>query len=226
MTCAPIRGSMPATSSTRAASADVRFSITVRLHKRLRNTIAAIPAERTGHRSRTSSTALTSPRPSTGRSHRSTRPAAHRAARARPTPGTQLALFVEFTYHAFITDRPGTTLALEADHRRHAEIENTIRDLKYGVWTQPSSVRTLRRERRVAPSTSSPTTSPAGSAALGSGAEGPPMTTKTLRTRLLDLPGRLTISGGKRTLHLPQGWPWEQQFSQILDAVCSVRLVT
>jgi hypothetical protein len=30
-------------------------------------------------------------------------------------------------------DRQGTTLGLEADHRRHAEVENTIRDLKYGV---------------------------------------------------------------------------------------------
>ena len=27
----------------------------------------------------------------------------------------------------------GETLDLEADHRRHAEIENSIRDLKYGV---------------------------------------------------------------------------------------------
>ena len=27
----------------------------------------------------------------------------------------------------------GDTLELEADHRRHAEIENAIRDLKYGV---------------------------------------------------------------------------------------------
>ena len=27
----------------------------------------------------------------------------------------------------------GDTLDLEADHRRHAEIENAIRDLKYGV---------------------------------------------------------------------------------------------
>jgi len=35
--------------------------------------------------------------------------------------------------HAFITDRDGETLELEADHRRHAEIENAIRDLKYGV---------------------------------------------------------------------------------------------
>ena len=53
--------------------------------------------------------------------------------RVRPTPGSQLAMFTEFSYHAFITDRDGEMLELEADHRRHAEIENTIRDLKYGV---------------------------------------------------------------------------------------------
>ena len=53
--------------------------------------------------------------------------------RVKPTPGSQLALFTNYSYHAFITDREGDTLALEADHRRHAEIENAIRDLKYGV---------------------------------------------------------------------------------------------
>ena len=53
--------------------------------------------------------------------------------RVKPTPGSQLALFTNFSYHAFITDRDGDTRALEADHRRHAEIENAIRDLKYGV---------------------------------------------------------------------------------------------
>ena len=51
----------------------------------------------------------------------------------KPTPGSQLALFATYSYHGFITDREGETLALEADHRRHAEIENAIRDLKYGV---------------------------------------------------------------------------------------------
>ena len=30
-------------------------------------------------------------------------------------------------------DRDGEMLKLEADHRRHAEVENAIRDLKYGV---------------------------------------------------------------------------------------------
>ncbi len=53
--------------------------------------------------------------------------------RVRPTPGSQLALLTLYDFHAFITDRDGETLELEADHRLHAEIENAIRDLKYGV---------------------------------------------------------------------------------------------
>ena len=53
--------------------------------------------------------------------------------RVKPAPGSQLALFARYSYHAFITDRDGETLELEADHRRHAEVENAIRDLKYGV---------------------------------------------------------------------------------------------
>ena len=38
-----------------------------------------------------------------------------------------LALFARYSYHAFITDRDGETRELEADHRRHAEVENAIR---------------------------------------------------------------------------------------------------
>ena len=58
--------------------------------------------------------------------------------RVRPTPGSQLALFANYSYHGFITDRDGELLELEADHRRHAEIENAIRDLKYGVGLNQS----------------------------------------------------------------------------------------
>ena len=61
--------------------------------------------------------------------------------RVKPTPGPQPVLFVNYSYHAFITDRDGDTLDLEAGHRRRAEIENAIRDpasnagqaLKYGM---------------------------------------------------------------------------------------------
>ena len=70
--------------------------------------------------------------------------------RVKPTPGTQLALFAAYSYHGFITDRDGETLGLEADHRRHTEIENAIRDLKYGVGLNPSALGPLRRQRRLA----------------------------------------------------------------------------
>jgi hypothetical protein len=53
--------------------------------------------------------------------------------RVRLTPGSQLALFCDYDYYGFVTDRDGDTLWLEADHRCHAEVENVIRDLKYGV---------------------------------------------------------------------------------------------
>ena len=70
--------------------------------------------------------------------------------RVQPTPGSQLALFASYSYHGCITDRDGATLELEADHRRHAEIENAIRDLKYGVGVESSPLGPLRRQRRLA----------------------------------------------------------------------------
>ena len=44
----------------------------------------------------------------------------------RPVPNCGNALFATYSYHGFITDRDGETLELEADHRRHAAIENPI----------------------------------------------------------------------------------------------------
>ena len=48
------------------------------------------------------------------------------------------------------------------------------------------------------------------------------MTTKTLRTRMLNLPGRMTTSGGRRTLHLARAWPWEDQFNTILNRLRAI----
>ena len=41
-------------------------------------------------------------------------------------------------------------MELEADHRRHAEVENAIRDLKSGVGAEPHAVGPFRRQRRLA----------------------------------------------------------------------------
>ena len=113
----------------------VRFSITARQHGGLRALIEAIPAD------------AWTPIPywidggadvaETTYTPFADQPGARSARvivrRVRPTPGSQLALFADYAYHPFITDREGDLLELEADHRRHAEVENAIRDLKEGV---------------------------------------------------------------------------------------------
>ena len=128
----------------------------------------------------------------------------------KPTHGSQLALFASYSYHGFITDRDGDTLELEADHRRHAEIENAIRDLKYGVGLNhlPSG-RFAANGAWLAAQVMARWT-----ARIGLGEQ--LVTTKTLRRRFFSLAGRLTRSARRLTLHLPQRWPWENQFSRAL----------
>ena len=121
--------------------------------------------------------------------------------RVKPAPGSQLALFATYSYHGFITDRDGDTLELEADHRRHAQIENAIRDLKYGVGLNhlPSgrfaangawlAVQVLAHNLA------------RWTARIGLGEQ--IVTTKTLRRRFFSLAGRLTRKARRLTLHLP-----------------------
>jgi hypothetical protein len=47
--------------------------------------------------------------------------------------GDQAQRFPTWRYHAFVTNRVGTTTWLDADHRRHAVCELAIRDLKAGT---------------------------------------------------------------------------------------------
>ena len=114
---------------------DVRFSITIRQHKSLRNLIEAIPETDWTPipywMDGAAAVAETTYTPF--QSEPDAAPVRLIIRRVQPTLGSQLALFVTYSYHGCITDREGETLELEADHRRHAEIENAIRDLKYGV---------------------------------------------------------------------------------------------
>ena len=113
----------------------VHFSVTIRGHRSIQRLIEAIPDHDwtpipywLDGGADVAETAYT---PFAG--HKDAAPVRLIVRRVRPTPGSQLALLVLYDYHAFITDRPGETVILEADHRRHAEVENAIRDLKYGM---------------------------------------------------------------------------------------------
>ncbi|MEX2185006.1 MAG: IS1380 family transposase [Chloroflexota bacterium] len=143
--------------------------------------------------------------------------------RVRPTPGSQLALFTLHDFHAFITDRDGETLALEADHRRHAEIENAIRDLKYGVGLNhlPSGKFAANGAWLAVQVMAHNLARWTARLGLGEGI----VTTKTLRRRLFGLVGRLTRSARRATLHLPARWPWAIEFSAALARLRAIPLL-
>ena len=203
---------------------DVRFSITIRQHQSVRNIIEDIPEEDwtpipywmevAADVAETEYTPFGS--------EPDAAPVRLIVRRVKPAPGSQLALFANYSYHAFITDREGQTLDLEADHRRHAEIENPIRDLKYGVGLNhlpsgrfPSNGAWLAVQvlaHNLARWT----------ARIGLGE--PVATTKTLRRRFFSIAGRITRKARRLTLHLPQGWPWQNQLSSALKRLRALPL--
>ena len=125
-------------------------------------------------------------------------------------------LFPTWDYHAFVTDRPGSPVELDADHRRHAVVELAIRDAKQGSGLNhhPSGkffanaawlmlvclAHNLLR----------------WTATLGLGVRDEQVVAKTLRRTLLALPGRLTRTARRWTLHLPARWPWAHSFTMAL----------
>ena len=200
----------------------VRFSITIRQQKSLHNLIEAIPEEDWTPipywMDGAADVAETTCTPF--QSEPDAAPVRLIVRRVQPTPGSQLALFASYSYHGFITDRDGEMLELEADHRRHAEIENAIRDLKYGVG--------LNHPGRFAANAAWLAVQVMAhnlarwTARIGLGEQ--IVTTKTLRRRFFSLAGRITRSARRLTLHLPQRWPWETQFSRALARLRAIPL--
>ena len=202
----------------------VRFSITVRLHASLRNLIEAIPEtdwtpipyRMDGAADRAETTYVPF------QDEPDAAPVRLIVRRVKPTHGSQLALFASYSYHGFITDRDGDTLELEADHLRHAEIENAIRDLKYGVGLNhlpsgrfPANAAWLAVQI-IAHNLARWTTR--------IGLDEPVATTKTLRRRFFSLAGRLTRKARRLTLHLLQGWPWSNHFNFALERLRALPL--
>ena len=123
-------------------------------------------------------------------------------------------LFPVFDYHPIITDRTGDLFELEADHRRHAEVELTIRDLKHGMGMSHF-----------------PTKSFGGNAAwlilntiahnltrwtTRLGMELGHVMTKKIRRRVYNVAGRLVRTGRQLILRLPRRWPWAQLITDTL----------
>jgi hypothetical protein len=117
----------------------------------------------------------------------------------------------------FATNRTDALAVVEAEHRQHAVVELAIRDLKdqalahfpsgkffaNAAWTVIACLtHNLLRWTSVL------------------GLPGHTIrAARTLRRRLLALPGRLTRSARRWTLHLPARWPWRHAFAEALSRV-------
>lgn len=192
---------------------DVRYSITVRQNTSVRKAIDSI-TEWTPIAYTESGEAWVAETPY-GDGHRLI---VRRTKLNDPVP----ALFPTYRFFAFITDRAGDAVSLDADHRRHAVVELAIRDLKEGsglehcpsgdfnangAWTVLATIaHNLLRWVAV----------------LGLEIEGP-IVAKTIRRRFLALPGRITTSARRRWLHLPTRWPWATQWTECFDRLCKLQ---
>jgi len=134
----------------------------------------------------------------------------------------QPALFPVFRYHAFITNRDGDAVSLDADHRCHAVVELAIRDLKDGGLAHcPSGNFSANGAWAVLATIAHNLIR--WVAKLGLEISGP-LVAKTIRRRFVALPGRITRSARRRQLHLPTKWPWAEQWTTCFERLCALRI--
>jgi hypothetical protein len=147
-----------------------------------------------------------------------------RRVRTLPNAQNQGELFPTWQHYPFLTNRTEPIALVEAEHRQHAVVELIIRDLKdqalahfpsghfsaNSAWTVIAALaHNLLRWTTV----------------LGL-PQATVRTARTIRRRLIALPGRLTRHAGQWTLHLPARWPWQEDFTTALTRIRALPAVS
>lgn len=210
-----------------AAKFDVRFSITARQDKRIRAAIDAIADDAWQPIPYWLSTPEVSgagiaevPFTVFASDKRHARQVRLVVRRVRPTPGSQLALFTAWDYHAFVTDRTLPLAEVEADHRRHAVVEQTIAELKSAGLAHMPSGNFMANAAWLALTVMAHNLG----RAVGQLA-GPDLNTATaatLRRKVFTMPGRLVHSGRRRHLRLPTSWPSADAITTALNRITAI----
>jgi len=129
----------------------------------------------------------------------------------------QTELFTYWRHFAFVTNRAEAMHEVDAEHRQHAQVELVIRDLKAqalahfpsghfsanSAWTVIACLAHNLGRWTALLGLSDPT----------------PRAAATIRRRLFALPGRLTRTARRQTLHLPARWPWQQDLIEALTRI-------
>jgi hypothetical protein len=147
--------------------------------------------------------------------------------RTRLVDSAQGALWPDWRHHAFITDLELPCVEVDQFHRDHARVELAIRDLKEGAGLEhcPSGKffanaawlacavlahNLIRWTARIG----------------GIHPDGQLTVTRTVRSRVLALPGRLVNRSGRIVLRLPERWPWARSFTEALEHIRSLPQLT
>jgi hypothetical protein len=146
--------------------------------------------------------------------------------RTRLTDRAQQALWPDWRHHAFVTDVDLDTVEADAFHRDHARVELAIRDLKESAGLEhcPSGrffanaawlacavlahdlVRWTARLGEVHP-------------------DGELTVARTVRSRVLGVPGRLVNRSGRTVLRFPERWPWATTVTRALARIRSLPII-
>lgn len=223
--------------AARRAGADV--SVTVRLDRRVKDAIAAIPEhawepiaypdavfdEQAGQwisRAEVAETCFTAFTSRAKADQVPGRLVVRRIPDLNPKADTgQNTLFDTWRFHAFFTTTDPDvidTVTADATHRQHAVIEQVHADLKNSALAHlPSGHFAANAAWLVLAVMAFNLTRAAATLA------GPTLakaTTATIRRKLIAVPARLASSARRLTLHLPTAWPWQQAWTVLFTRIC------
>ena len=209
----------------------VTWSITVNLNPSIRKAIAAIDEAHwiditypDGGQAQVAETTYITGGGTTKRAKRHVRLVVRRT---RLTDPNQAQLWPDWRHHAFITNVELPTVEVDQFHRDHATVELAIRDLKEGAGLEHCPSGQFFANAAWLSCAVLAHNLTRWTARLGDVHPDTQLTvTRTIRTRLFAIPGRLVNRSRRWVLRLPARWPWATSFNTALDRIRSLPLLT
>jgi hypothetical protein len=139
-----------------------------------------------------------------------------------PADPRQASLFELWRFHAFFTTTDPQvlgTVAADKTHRGHAVIEQVHADLKNSALAHLPSGKFMANSAWLALAVMAFNLTRA--AGILAGRRFARATTGTIRRTLISVPARVASSARRLTLHLPERWPWETEWTELFTRTAS-----